>query len=133
MINDIHDLSMEIFRDRKEEYDYESIEARIAKALFSTTKCGICFRLFDRNDALACAIDSLTDFVDLRDDYEPTLAIGVTGYAEGADACCEEIVLEFGKFTADEFWAAVQQADDEGCDLFYEWNNWGDDEDCDLF
>lgn len=70
----------------------------IGKALLKGTECGIVFHEKDFNTAVVC------------------------GYAEGADAECPNHDLEY-PFTAEEFWAAVKQADDEGCEMWHEWND----------
>jgi len=71
--------------------------ASIAKRLFKDTRCGISFYAYpDGHQAL------------------------VAGYAEGAgDAYCEPIILAF-PIDLDEFDRAVEQADQEGCDLWDE-------------
>ncbi len=101
MIYDIFQLYGEIFGSTEEVVgDSDRAESRIEKSLFKDTECGIRFRVFE---------------------YDSRICVGVAGYASW-DACCEEIVLEFGKFTIEEFWSAVQQADDEGVEMFNEWN-----------
>lgn len=74
----------------------------IGKALFKGTECGIVF------------------------DHDAD-SVMVSGYAEGADAECEPIKLRF-PFTMGEFWAAVQEADDEGCEMWHAWNDDPEDE-----
>jgi hypothetical protein len=64
----------------------------IAKRLFKDTRCGIGFTGHDRG-------------------------ISVAGYAEGTDAECPSHELDF-PFTSEEFWAAVETADDEGCEMW---------------
>lgn len=73
-------------------------EAGIKKALYKATECGIIFNEKDSNTVSVC------------------------GYAEGADAECMEHDLVY-PFSADDFWFAVQQADDEGCEMWHEWND----------
>jgi hypothetical protein len=75
----------------------------IKKALYKGTDCGIIFAEKDFNTVTVC------------------------GYAEGADAECMDHDLVY-PFTADEFWTAVQQADDEGCEMWHEWNDEPDEE-----
>lgn len=70
----------------------------IGKALYKGTTCGIVFNEKDWYTVTVC------------------------GYAEGADAECVPIDLVY-PFTRDEFWNAVQEADDEGCELWHEWND----------
>ena len=67
-------------------------EHYIGKALFKGTRCGICFE-------------------------ETDTGVIVAGYAEGSDAECPAHELEY-PFTIDEFWRAVEFADDEGCELW---------------
>lgn len=50
----------------------------------------------------------------------------VSGYAEGADAECEQHYLEY-PFSGAAWDEAVEEADAEGCDLWYEWHVLGDD------
>ena len=69
----------------------------IGKALYKGTQCGICF-------------------------HEDIVGVQVSGYAEGADAECSTIHLEY-PFTAKQFWDAVQEADDEGKAMWHEWND----------
>ena len=69
---------------------------RIARALYKGTQCGICYGTTDTG-------------------------VYVCGYAEGADVECEKITLDF-PFAIEQFWDAVQAADDEGCALWHEWN-----------
>ena len=69
---------------------------RIARAIYKHTDCGCIFN-YD--------IDRVT----------------VAGYAEGADAECEPHTLTF-PFSDGDFWAAVQAADEEGCEMWREWN-----------
>jgi hypothetical protein len=72
---------------------------RIGRVLFKSTKCGIVFNV-----------------------AEDAQGITVCGYAEGADAECLPIELRF-PFASDVFWNAVEQADDEGVELWHEWND----------
>lgn len=69
---------------------------QIGKALFKATRCGICY----------------------GSDPE---GVEVAGYAEGADAECLPRRLSF-PFSLDSFDAACQEADQEGVDLWNEWN-----------
>jgi hypothetical protein len=68
----------------------------VARRLFKDTDCGICF---DHDEA----------------------GVSVAGYAEGADAECQSIRLEY-PFTGIEFDRAVVVADEEGCAMWHEWN-----------
>ena len=54
--------------------------------------------------------------------------IEVAGYAEGADAECPTHRLDY-PFDEYDFEATLEQADDEGCVLWHEWNDdvWNDD------
>jgi hypothetical protein len=76
--------------------------AAIGRALFKGTDCGISF-------------DGGPDYV------------SVCGYAEGADAECVPYKMHY-PFSTAQFWACVQWADEEGCQLWHEWNDedWGD-------
>lgn len=71
-------------------------EGSISKALFKATECGITFN-------------------------HDTCGISLRGYAEGADAECAAIELAYPIAVA-QFWEAVDEADDEGCALWNEWN-----------
>jgi hypothetical protein len=73
----------------------------IGRALFKSTRCGIVFNVIEDG-------------------------VSVCGYAEGADAECVPIDLKY-PFASDVFWNAVERADDEGCELWAEWNE-GEDE-----
>lgn len=66
--------------------------SQIAKALFKGTTCGISFQYNERENW-----------------------VSVAGYAEGSDVECEEHRLRF-PFALENFWAAVDNADIEGCD-----------------
>lgn len=68
----------------------------IGKTLYKNTECGIVFSEIDSG-------------------------ISVCGYAEGSDAECIPITLLY-PFSSEKFWDAVQQADDEGIELWNEWN-----------
>lgn len=48
--------------------------------------------------------------------------VSVCGYAEGADAECVPIQLLY-PFVPKDFWEAVEFADEQGCELFEEWNS----------
>ena len=76
-------------------------ESGIAKAIFRGTECGVVCTCSDEG-------------------------VHLSGYAEGADAECLERFLPWG-FTAKAFWDTVEAADEDGCELFDEWN---DDEGC---
>lgn len=69
---------------------------RIGKALFKSTRCGICYQADERG-------------------------VTVAGYAEGADAECDPHRLDY-PFTRDTFNEACQQADEEGVQMWNEWN-----------
>jgi hypothetical protein len=81
---------------------------RIGKALFKGTKCGIVFK----------EIHNLSE--SLNAPYHS--GVSVCGYAEGADAECLPIELLY-PFTPEVFWEAVELADEQGCELFTEWND----------
>jgi hypothetical protein len=91
-INNLSDLYAEIIGGQPK--DADEAKARISKALFKGTECGIVFHADDRG-------------------------IVVAGYAEGSDAECPTHRLDY-PFTLQDFWAAAQVADDEGCELFDE-------------
>ena len=69
---------------------------RIGRALYKSTDCGIVFN-------------------------EKEGGVTVCGYAEGADAECVPIELQY-PFPMGAFWNAVEQADNEGSELWDEWN-----------
>jgi len=71
-------------------------ENAIQRALYKATTCGI-----------------VTTFT--------SSSVTVMGYAEGADAECEQHTLTY-PFEAQAFWDAVEEADSEGCDLYDAWN-----------
>ena len=48
--------------------------------------------------------------------------VSFAGYAEGSDAECEDHRLIY-PFQMDDFWSELQEADDEGAELWHEWNN----------
>lgn len=52
---------------------------------------------------------------------ETATGVTVCGYAEGADAECVPIALDY-PFTLEEWESALDQADEDGCDLWNEWN-----------
>lgn len=73
---------------------------QVAKALYKSTECGICF---SHNE----------------------LGVAVSGYAEGTDAECPNHILEY-PFSMGDFMALVDLADKEGCDLWHEANSQDD-------
>ena len=75
-------------------------EGAVAKHVFKSTQCGCIF--VKRSDGVT-----------------------VAGYAEGADAECEERRLAY-PFPMGDFWSELQEADDEGVALWQEWNNMED-------
>ncbi len=68
----------------------------VARRLYKDTDCGIGFECVDGG-------------------------IEVAGYAEGSNAECPSHRLLY-PFTAEEFWAAVKEADREGCEAWDEAN-----------
>jgi hypothetical protein len=48
--------------------------------------------------------------------------IEVAGYAEGADAECPTHRLDY-PFSVEAFWCTLEQADEEGCEMWHEWND----------
>lgn len=76
-------------------------EGAIAKHVFKYTQCGCVF--VKRQDSVT-----------------------VAGYAEGADADCEERRLTY-PFPMGDFWSELDEADAEGVALWHEWNNTEDD------
>ena len=83
------------FSDLQDEVGTENV----AKALYKGTECGIVF---------------------IDDDA----GVAVAGYAEGADAECGSIRLDY-PFESEDFWTAVDEADAEGCALWDMWNDEG--------
>lgn len=80
--------------DLREYYGIKNIE----KLVYDNTECGCCYR-------------STKDYV------------AVNGYAEGSgDAECKEHILYF-PFTIEEWSNAIKEADDEGCELWHEYND----------
>lgn len=73
-----------------------SHEAAIARIVFKNTECGCVFA------ANAHQVE-------------------IAGYAEGADAECPTHVIEY-PFDAQRFWSVLDQADEEGCEMWYRWN-----------
>lgn len=76
-------------------------EQSVGRRLYKDTECGIGFECVEGG-------------------------IEVAGYAEGADAECSAHRLLY-PFTAEAFWAAVKAADEDGCDLWSEWNDANED------
>jgi hypothetical protein len=72
-------------------------EASVRRRLYKDSECGIGFALVDGG-------------------------IEVAGYAEGSDAECPNHRLTY-PFTAEALWAAVKVADEEGCQMWEDWNN----------
>lgn len=107
VINTIQELAAETeaYHDTKES---------IAKRLYKDTSCGISFWVypteFDLRRMEAC---------DLSPDFKLNQGVGVSGYCEGTDRECPNHTLDF-PFTADAFWEAVKQADQDGCDTWGE-------------
>ena len=64
----------------------------VARRLYKDTNCGIGF-------------------------YSESGSIVLSGYCEGTDMDCESHVLEY-PFAPDEFWKLVNQADQDGCDMW---------------
>lgn len=75
----------------------QDTEASIGHRLFKDTECGIVF--------------SSRGFV----------GVVVAGYAEGSDTCIDGHEVDY-PFTAETFWSAVSIADEEGCEVWDEWN-----------
>ncbi len=82
-------------RDLKDHFGCDTI-TRIQRIIFKSTECGCIFG-------------------------ETVGGVSVCGYAEGADAECEAHVLDY-PFNITEFYVQLEAADQEGCDLFDEWN-----------
>lgn len=55
--------------------------------------------------------------------------IEVAGYAEGADADCPTHRLDY-PFSVEAFWLTLMDADQEGVDM---WNEWNDEDWCDVY
>jgi hypothetical protein len=71
-------------------------EMPVERAVYKSTECGCTFS---------------------ADQY----GIDVAGYAEGADAECPTHRLEY-PFSVEAFWLTVMDADQEGIDMWNEWN-----------
>jgi hypothetical protein len=69
----------------------------VERAVYKYTECGCCF-------------DSDED------------GVVVAGYAEGADADCQEYRLNY-PFTEAEWDTALACADSDGCEMWHEWND----------
>jgi len=93
-INTLFDLAREVYGYNGE--DGDRAVARIGKALFKGTECGISFGTVEAG-------------------------VYVAGYAEGSDAECSVIELLY-PFTPEEFWEATEEADREGCEAWDEAN-----------
>ncbi len=87
-----------MINDEQELAEWLGVEKpeRIGKALFKATRCGICYQPDGRG-------------------------VVVAGYAEGADAECDPHRLDY-PFAGDAFDEACQCADDEGVQMWDEWN-----------
>ena len=81
-------------RDGSEGETVEEIGKSIARRLYKDTSCGISFWSDDKSVVL-------------------------TGYCEGSDNYIEGHSLPF-PFTSEEFWEAVAQADEDGCNTWDE-------------
>ena len=77
-------------------------EESVGRRLFKDTECGIGFGCLEGG-------------------------VVVAGHADGADAECPGHELKY-PFTAESFWAAVKVADEEGCEMWEEWNATSDEE-----
>ncbi len=73
-------------------------EESIAKRLFKDTECGITFSAH-------------------------AAGVTVAGFAEGSDAECPPHALDY-PFSAEEFEAAITEADTEGCEAFDDANEY---------
>jgi hypothetical protein len=82
---------------------------QIAKAVFKGTECGCAY------DVMRCSAGTGVTVV----------GVVVRGYAEGSDAECPPHELKF-PFTIDDWDAALEEADEEGCEMWHAWNDEGD-------
>jgi hypothetical protein len=94
MIHSVFGLAEEVSatRDGSEGDGADVVGRSIAHRLFKDTSCGVSFW------------------------SQPTKVV-ITGYCEGSDHYIEGRELCF-PFTADQFWAAVNAADRDGCDVW---------------
>lgn len=96
MIRSYEDLFEEVTGRSANDFGYKECMARISHLLFKYTQCGI-------------------SFYSLCEDGPITLA----GYCEGVDIDCIPYTLNY-PFSADEFWKDVDNADNDGIEL---WND----------
>ena len=95
IINNWEDFCEAFYGDR------DASEERIAKAVYSHTRCGCVFRKVSEGVEFA-------------------------GYAEGAEAECYLYQLSY-PFDMDTFLRELDEADAEGVELWHEWNDPYDD------
>ena len=92
-------------QDLKDHFGCEQITG-IQRSIFKSTECGCIFN-------------------------ETTTGVSVCGYAEGSDAECEPHRLDY-PFNITQFYIELQQADDEGVEMWNEWNSMDPDADDDM-
>ena len=95
MIDTIEELAVAIgCADHVDSISRVGAKASVRRAVFKGTECG-------------CVFDTTRNH------------ILIAGYAEGVDAECPPHILQY-PFELDDFWAALECADMDGCDLFHE-------------
>jgi hypothetical protein len=99
MIRNIRELAAHIGIEPVsfENFEDGGLARRIERAVYRYTECGCCF-------------DSDED------------GVVVAGYAEGADAECQDYRLNY-PFTEGEWDTALACADADGCEMWHEWND----------
>jgi hypothetical protein len=98
MIKNLQDLAHHVSaaRDASTGATDEETASSIGRRLYKDTDCGICFSA-------------------------KATGVSMAGYAEGSNAECSDIDLDF-PFTGEAFDAAVKEADEEGSALWDECN-----------
>ena len=96
MIRTYQDLFEEVTSGSANEIGYEKCMSKISHTLYKYTDCGICFHSVSEDGPII-----------------------VAGYCEGVGIDCDSHELKF-PFSADEFWKAVDNADNDGIEL---WND----------
>lgn len=90
-----------------ENFEPGGLESRIARAVYRNTTCGCTFHAF-------------------------LGGVVISGYAEGADAECESFQFDY-PFGIEEFEEQLELCDEEGCQMWDEWNGeeWDDEQEAD--
>lgn len=96
MIRSYEDLFEEVTSRSINELGYKECMAQISHVLFKHTDCGICFHSVSEDGPII-----------------------VAGYCEGVDIDCPSYELNY-PFSSDDFWKAVDNADNDGVGL---WND----------